>query len=71
LFLLVSVRLTASLFGSSAESKKCVTYFAEAIHNFYTPGELTALLAGMGFKDVENRNFLTGVMSYHIARKAA
>jgi len=69
LFLLISVRLTASLFGSSAESKKCVTYFAEAIHNFYKPGELTALLAGMGFEDIENRSFLTGVMSYHIARK--
>lgn len=69
LFLLASVRLTAALFGSSAESRKCVTYFAEAIHNFYKPRELIALLAGMGFEDIESRSFLTGVMSYHIARK--
>jgi hypothetical protein len=30
---------------------------------------LTTLLEAIGFDNVENRNFLTGVMAYHIARK--
>jgi demethylmenaquinone methyltransferase/2-methoxy-6-polyprenyl-1,4-benzoquinol methylase len=59
----------ATLFASSAESQKCVGYFADAIHHFYRPRELAALLEGIGFDNVENRDFLTGVMSYHIARK--
>jgi demethylmenaquinone methyltransferase/2-methoxy-6-polyprenyl-1,4-benzoquinol methylase len=48
---------------------KCVGYFADAIHHFYTPQEMTELLRGIGFTDVENHSFMTGVMSYHISRK--
>ncbi len=70
-YLQFSVWFTAKLFGSSAESMKCVRYFADAIHHFYRPQEMTELLRGVGFVDIENRNFLTGVMSYHIARKPA
>ena len=70
-FLRFSVGFTALLFGSSAESKKCVGYFADAIHHFYRPSELTEVLEGIGFTDVENDSFLTGVMSYHISRKPA
>ena len=68
-FIRFSVWFTAKLFGSSAESKKCVGYFANAIRHFYTPGEMSALIEEVGFTDVENRDFLTGVMSYHISRK--
>ena len=68
-YLRFSVWFTAKLFGSSAESQKCVGYFANAIRNFYTPRELSELLKEVGFVGAENRNFLTGVMSYHIARK--
>lgn len=68
-FLRFSVWFTAKLFGSSAESMKCVSYFASAIHHFYKPRELAALLEGIGFDNLESRDFLTGVMSYHIARE--
>jgi demethylmenaquinone methyltransferase/2-methoxy-6-polyprenyl-1,4-benzoquinol methylase len=68
-YLRCSVWFTAKLFGSSAESLKCVGYFAHAIRHFYRPRELATLLEGIGFENVENRDFLTGVMSYHIARK--
>ena len=68
-YLRFSVWFTALLFGSSAESRKCVGYFAKAIRHFYKPGELSELLEGLGFHNIESRNFLTGVMSYHIARK--
>jgi demethylmenaquinone methyltransferase/2-methoxy-6-polyprenyl-1,4-benzoquinol methylase len=68
-YLRFSVWFTAKLFGSSAESMKCIGYFADAIRHFYTPQELSELLAGFGFDNIESRSFLTGVMSYHIARK--
>lgn len=70
-FLRFSVWFTAKLFGSSAESMKCVGYFADAIHHFYKPSELSALLEEVGFDNIESRNFLTGVMSYHISQKSA
>jgi demethylmenaquinone methyltransferase/2-methoxy-6-polyprenyl-1,4-benzoquinol methylase len=68
-YLRCSVWFTAKLFGSSDESMKCVGYFADAIRHFYTPDELAALLEEVGFVGIESRNFLTGVMSYHISRK--
>ena len=68
-YLGVSVWSTAKLFGSSPESMKCIGYFANAIHHFYTPGEMTELLEQVGFVDIENRSFLTGVLSHHIAHK--
>ena len=70
-YLRFSVWFTAKLFGSSAESMKCVGYFAKAIRHFYTPGELSELLEGIGFNVVESRSILTGAMSYHISRKPA
>ena len=70
-YLRFSVWFTAKLFGSSAESMKCVRYFADAIHHFYKPRELDGLLKGVGFVDIESRSFLTGVMSYHISHKPA
>lgn len=68
-YLRFSVWFTAKLFGSTAQSMKCVGYFADAIRHFYTPGELSDLLKEVGFVDLESRSFLTGAMSYHISRK--
>lgn len=68
-FLRFSVWFTAKLFGSSAESMKCVGYFANAIRHFYTPPELSELLKEVGFAGTESRSFLTGIMSYHITQK--
>lgn len=70
-YLRFSVWFTARLFGSSAESRKCVGYFAKAIRHFYTPREMAELLGGVGFVGIENRDFLTGAMSYHISIKPA
>ena len=68
-YLRFSVWFTATLFGSSAESMKCVGYFANAIRYFYTPRELDQFLKEIGFVGIESRNFITGIMSYHISRK--
>ena len=70
-YLRFSVWFTAKLFGSSAQSLKCVGYFANAIRHFYTPREMSGLLEEVGFENLESQSFLTGVMSYHIARKPA
>ncbi len=69
IYLRFSVWFTAKLFGSSPESKKCIRYFSKAIRNFYTPREMTDLLKEIGFVNMENRDFLSGILSYHIARK--
>jgi demethylmenaquinone methyltransferase / 2-methoxy-6-polyprenyl-1,4-benzoquinol methylase len=69
IYLRFSVWFTAKLFGSSPESQKCVRYFADAIRHFYKPREFSELLSGVGFTEIETRDFLTGVMSYHISRK--
>jgi demethylmenaquinone methyltransferase / 2-methoxy-6-polyprenyl-1,4-benzoquinol methylase len=68
-FLRFSVWCTATLFGSSPESRKCIDYFTDAIRHFYKPNEMSGLLSSIGFDDIECRSFLTGVMSYHICRK--
>ena len=49
-YLRFSVWFTAKLFGSSAESKMCVGYFADAIRHFYKPRELDELLNGAWFR---------------------
>lgn len=64
-----SVRLTSALFGSTCESKHCIKYFADIIRNFYTPREMTELLREMNFTDVSCESFLTGVLSFHHAKK--
>lgn len=69
-YLRASVWFTAMLFGSSRESRQCIGYFADAIRHFYKPEEMSALLREVGFSDVRHRDFLTGVLSFHIARKA-
>lgn len=70
LFLRFSVWFTAKMFASSPESMKCIGYFTDAIRHFYKPGEMCELMSDIGFKGLECRNFLTGVMSYHICRKS-
>ena len=68
-YLRFSVWFTAMLFGSSLASRKCVGYFAQAIRNFYTPLEFEELLGGVGFVPIENKNFMSGILAYHISRK--
>ena len=69
IYLRFSVWLTGKLLRSSPESMKFIGYFMNAIRHFYTPGELTELLEEVGFVDIENRSFLTGILSYHISHK--
>jgi demethylmenaquinone methyltransferase/2-methoxy-6-polyprenyl-1,4-benzoquinol methylase len=68
-FLRLSVYLTAIIFGSTQESRACVSYFAEAIKTYYSPEEMSRLLREMGFLNVRHTSFLTGILCRHIAEK--
>jgi len=67
-YLKASVWLTARLFGSSRESRQCIGYFADVVRHYYKPEEMSELLREIGFTDVHHRDFLTGVLSFHIAQ---
>lgn len=69
-FLKISVALTAAVFGSSAAARNCGTYFSDAIHHFYTPDELSAVLGLCGFSKIHCRKSVWGGMvGFHAARK--
>ena len=69
-FLKISVALTAAAFGSSAAARNCGTYFSDAIHHFYTPDELSAVLGLCGFSKIHCRKSVWGGMvGFHAARK--
>ena len=69
-YLRFSLWLTAQLFGSSQDSRNCGGYFVEAIHHFYTPEELSAILHLVGFTQVTGRKSVWGGMvGFHRAQK--
>lgn len=71
-FLRLSVAWTASLFGSSDASRRCVSYFSDAIQAFYTPAELSEVLAVCGFTQIRcSTSVWGGMVGFHAARKPA
>lgn len=70
-YLRLSLPLTARLFGSTPASRSCEGYFVEAIHQFYTPEELTDILNLIGFKQVTcKKSIWGGMVGFHSAHKA-
>jgi demethylmenaquinone methyltransferase/2-methoxy-6-polyprenyl-1,4-benzoquinol methylase len=70
-FLRVSVFVTSLIFGSTDTSRLCVGYFADAIHNFYTPSELADVLRLVGFTNVRCKTSIwAGMVGFHAAQKA-
>ncbi len=69
LYLRIALRVTAAWFGSSAPSRQCIGYFVESIDLYLTPSEMTGLLEALGFTEVRQLTFLTGILSIHVARK--
>ena len=69
-FLRMSVAWTALVFESTAASRDCCDYFKEAIENFYTPEELSAILRLVGFGKVTCRKSIWGGMvGFHKAQR--
>jgi demethylmenaquinone methyltransferase/2-methoxy-6-polyprenyl-1,4-benzoquinol methylase len=69
-FLRLSVAWTALAFGSTQESRTCVNYFGDAIMNFYTPEELSAVLRLVGFVNVRcEKSIWGGMVAYHRSQR--
>lgn len=69
-YLRFSLFLTALIFGSSEASRNCGGYFVDAIHHFYTPEELSAILRLVGFTQVTGKKSIWGGMvGFHSAQK--
>ncbi|KKU79165.1 MAG: hypothetical protein UY04_C0015G0019 [Parcubacteria group bacterium GW2011_GWA2_47_7] len=68
-YLPLFLNLTATLMRSTEESRQCVTYFSESIKGYLTPAEMTELLRAIGFENIEEYSFMTGVFSRHSAQK--
>ncbi len=69
-FLRLSVAWTASMFGSSDASRRCVSYFSDAIQAFYTPRELSEVLAICGFSAIRcETSVWGGMVAFHAAQK--
>lgn len=69
-YLRFSLFLTALIFGSSEASRSCGGYFVDAIHHFYTPEELSAILRLVGFSQVTGKKSIWGGMvGFHSAQK--
>ena len=60
---------TAWLFNSGPAARGCKKYFINALRDFYSAGELTQLLAEIGFHDVSSRTHMGGLLGFHKARK--
>lgn len=69
-FLKTCVSVTATIFGSAPEARRCRDYFVRGIRTFYSWDELSDLLSQIGFSGVSGAAAPGGVLGYHAARKA-
>lgn len=70
-YLRVSLSLTALMFGSGRTAHNCKEYFIEALHNFYSAEEMSAVLREHGFRDVAAKSVMLGTVGFHRAAKPA
>ncbi|MBS3934656.1 MAG: class I SAM-dependent methyltransferase [Sulfuritalea sp.] len=62
---------TAGLFRSGEPVLNCRSYFIDAIDNFYSPAEFSALLCEHGLVNVVHKSLLAGMIGVHRAQKPA
>lgn len=55
---------------SGPDAMACHSYFVDAIRLFYSTDELSRLLSGLGFYNVDGRSLLGGTVAIHKACKA-
>jgi len=69
-FLRLSVSWTALIFGSTEASRNCGNYFSDAITNFYTAEELSAVFRLVGFTNVTcEQSIWGGMVGYHRSQR--
>lgn len=69
-FLKACVSVTAAIFGSAPEARRCRDYFVRGIRTFYSWDELSELLSQIGFGGISGAAAPGGVLGFHVARKA-
>ena len=68
-YLRVCLSLTGLMFGSGAAAHNCKKYFVDALEMFYSAGELSEVLHGLGFRDISAKTVLAGTIGFHRAVK--
>ncbi len=69
IYLRMCLTVTARVFGSSETALDCRRYFIQALRMFYSPKELSELLAQVGFSEVAHQPIFAGMLAFHKARK--
>jgi demethylmenaquinone methyltransferase/2-methoxy-6-polyprenyl-1,4-benzoquinol methylase len=62
---------TGLVFRSGPAALRAKAYFLNALEMFYSAEELSALLTGLGYREVAAKTLLAGMIGLHRATKAA
>ena len=68
-YLRFCLNFTAGLFRSGQPALNCRQYFIDALDNFYSPQEFSALLEKHGMVKVVHKSLLAGMIGVHRAQK--
>jgi demethylmenaquinone methyltransferase/2-methoxy-6-polyprenyl-1,4-benzoquinol methylase len=68
-YLRFCLAFTALVFRSGKAALNCRNYFIHALQMFYSPREVSLILADSGFQDVTVKSIFTGIVGYHRAVK--
>ncbi len=68
-YLRFCLNCTAGIFRSGEPTLNCRKYFVDAIDNFYSPQEFSALLEKHGMANVVHKSLLAGMIGLHRAQK--
>jgi demethylmenaquinone methyltransferase / 2-methoxy-6-polyprenyl-1,4-benzoquinol methylase len=68
-YLRFCVAFTAFVFGCGPDALGCKKYFIDALQNFYSAEELSILMQELGYRNVEVKTVLAGMMAFHSAVK--
>ena len=69
-YLRVCLTTTAWLFRSNASAVNCKEYFIYTLRDFYSAGELSQMLAKVGYENVTSKTIMFGMLGFHKAMKA-
>ncbi len=68
-YLRFCLAFTALIFRSGKAALNCKNYFVHALQIFYSPHEVSIILADSGFEDVTVKSIFTGIVGFHRAVK--
>lgn len=69
-FLRISLPITGLFYRSGTAAMNARKYFIDAIEAFYTADELSEVLRGLGYCEVESKSLLVGMIGLHRAAKS-